>query len=330
MKVVIPFALIMMMLTSCFTAREPGTQAGEPVRVIFDTDMGPDYDDVGAIAVLHALADSGKAEILATMASTKHDNVAAVLNVLNTYFRRPDIPIGVPGGEGLRVRDFQGWSDTLVVKYPHAIKSNSDAQDATSLYREILSKQPDESVTIITVGFLTNIAALMRSPPDEYSDLSGHDLMKKKVKRLVSMAGQFPEGAEYNVRKDSVAGLYVFNNVEVPVLLSGFEIGVKIKTGFPLIRNAAIRNSPVKDVYRISIPKSPGDSTGRSSWDQTAVLVGVVGPEPYYKIHTGRMVVASDGSNRWIPEGSAHSHLVENMPAEDVRKVIDRLMMHRP
>src|SRR5690606_11624095 len=148
MKVVIPFALIMMMLTSCFTAREPGTQAGEPVRVIFDTDMGPDYDDVGAIAVLHALADSGKAEILATMASTKHDNVAAVLNVLNTYFGRPDIPIGVPGGEVLRVRDFQSWSDTLVAKYPHAIKSNSDAQDATSLYREILSKQPDESVTI--------------------------------------------------------------------------------------------------------------------------------------------------------------------------------------
>src|SRR5690606_5203914 len=26
-----------------------------PVAVIFDTDMGPDYDDVGALAVLHAL-----------------------------------------------------------------------------------------------------------------------------------------------------------------------------------------------------------------------------------------------------------------------------------
>ena len=53
--------------------------------------MGPDYDDVGAIALLHALADSGNCTILATMASNKHPKVAAVLNVLNTYFNRPKI-----------------------------------------------------------------------------------------------------------------------------------------------------------------------------------------------------------------------------------------------
>ena len=37
--------------------------AKKPVPVIFDTDMGPDYDDVGAIAMLHALADKGEATI---------------------------------------------------------------------------------------------------------------------------------------------------------------------------------------------------------------------------------------------------------------------------
>ena len=40
-----------------------------PVSVIFDTDMGPDYDDVGALALLHALADSGEVRILATVSS---------------------------------------------------------------------------------------------------------------------------------------------------------------------------------------------------------------------------------------------------------------------
>ena len=43
----------------------------QPVKIIFDTDLGPDYDDVGALAFLHAMADSGKAEILATVASNK-------------------------------------------------------------------------------------------------------------------------------------------------------------------------------------------------------------------------------------------------------------------
>jgi len=45
----------------------------KPVSVIFDTDMGPDYDDVGAIALLHAFADKGEATILATIASTKYE-----------------------------------------------------------------------------------------------------------------------------------------------------------------------------------------------------------------------------------------------------------------
>ena len=36
------------------------------VKIILDTDISPDYDDVGAMAVLHALAKRGEAEILAT------------------------------------------------------------------------------------------------------------------------------------------------------------------------------------------------------------------------------------------------------------------------
>jgi hypothetical protein len=56
--------------------------------VIFDSDMGPDYDDVGAITMLHSFADDGSANILATIASTKYDGVAEVLDVFNTYFNR--------------------------------------------------------------------------------------------------------------------------------------------------------------------------------------------------------------------------------------------------
>src|SRR3954464_4956904 len=81
------------------------------IPVIFDTDMGPDYDDVGAITLLHSFADQGKAEILATIASTRYEGVAGVLNVLNTYFKRPDIPIAVAGNHGLLLKDFQHWTD---------------------------------------------------------------------------------------------------------------------------------------------------------------------------------------------------------------------------
>ena len=158
----------------------------QPLSVIFDSDMGPDYDDVGAITLLHAFADDGKANILATIASTRYDNVAAVFNVFNTYFNRPNIPIGVPKGEALDLRDFQHWSDSVVKNYPHAINSNKDVPDAVALYRRILAIQPDKSVTIITVGFLTNLKNLLQSKADMFSPLSGEQLVKQKVKQLLS------------------------------------------------------------------------------------------------------------------------------------------------
>lgn len=74
--------------------KHPGSH---PADIIFDSDMGPDYDDVGAITLLHAFADKGKINILATIASTRYANVGAVLNVFNTYFHREGIPIAVPG-----------------------------------------------------------------------------------------------------------------------------------------------------------------------------------------------------------------------------------------
>ena len=301
-----------------------------PVPVIFDTDMGPDYDDVGAITLLHAFADEGQAKILATIASTNYPNVTSVLSVLNTYFNRPNIPIGVPKGKAVGDKDSQHWSDTIVARYPHRIQSNNEVPDAIALYRQILAKQPDRSVTIITVGFLTNLANLLNSKPDQYSKLSGKALVNQKVKQVVSMAGKFPSGREYNVFRDTLSSQIVFTNWPTPIICSGFEIGEKIHSGLPLTQNASIQNSPVKDVFTISLPKSKEDANGRMSWDQTAVLVGVRGYEPYYTVKSGRLTMNADGSNGWDDAGKGHQYLVEKMPVAQVEESINKLMQHQP
>jgi len=305
-------------------------QKQKPVPIIFDSDIGPDYDDVGAITMLHAFADSGEAKILATVASDKYPNAAAVLSVFNTYFKRPNIPIGIVKGNGVNLSDEQHWSDTLVAKYPHKIKSNDEAEDAVTVYRKILSQQPDNSVTIVTVGFLTNLANLMNSKPDKYSPLDGTTLIHKKVKRLVSMAGRFPEGKEFNVFMDSTSSQIVFSKWPTEVIFSGFEIGEKIKTGLPLVQNNAIQNSPVKDVFRICLPMAEEDHNGRSSWDETAVLVAVKGFEPYYSVESGSIIVNDDGSNSWDKDGNNQFYLVEKLPHEQVQQLINNLMQHQP
>jgi pyrimidine-specific ribonucleoside hydrolase len=301
-----------------------------PMRVIFDTDFGPDYDDVGAITLLHCFADSGYIRILGTIASSKHKNVAAAINVFNTYFNRPEIPIGVAGGNALSLDDHQHWTDTVISRYPHRIKNNADAQDALLLYRKLLAAQPDHSVTIITVGFLTNLANLLDSKKDKYSPLNGYELVKRKVNRLVSMAGRFPTGGEFNLNQDIGASRKVLAAWPTPILFSGFEIGWKIRTGLPLIHNKQIQGSPVKDVFAICIPMAAEDSAGRMSWDESAVFVAVKGWQNYYSLEPGKCTLDWNGNDTWQKSGTRQARLVEKISPQIMSDNLNQLMMHQP
>ncbi|MBP1539892.1 MAG: nucleoside hydrolase [Prevotella sp.] len=301
------------------------------VNLIFDTDLGPDYDDVGAMAVMHVLADSGQVNILATMSSNKNELVAPCIDVINTYFNRPDIPIGAPKGEGgadMKDGHNPSWAQHLADNYPHKLNSTADAEDAVTLYRKVLSAQPDTSVTICTVGFFTNLNNLLKSEPDEYSDLNGKELVEKKVKRLVSMAGRFPEGREFNVFIDSLASYEVIPAWPTEIIFSGWEIGNEILTGKPVSQSDA-EKSPIKDAYAITLAQDNPD--GRSSWDLTAVLTAVKGAEPYFDTQRGTINVEKSGRNTWTPsENGKHTILVKRLSEEEIASILDDIIIKQP
>jgi inosine-uridine nucleoside N-ribohydrolase len=325
------FTLVLLLLPLLWSCSNRTTKMSDhPVKIIFDTDLGPDYDDVGALAFLHAMADSGKAEILATIASNKHELVAPSIDVINTYFGRKNLPIGAPKSNGVSLTASQHWPDTIVSRYPHTIRSTSDVPDAVTVYRKILASQPDSSVTVVTVGFLTNLSNLLQSQPDSLSSLEGTELVSKKVKRLVSMAGRFPAGKEFNIHMDSTAAEYVFNEWPGEIIFTGFEIGWEIRTGLGLI-NSNIVNSPVKDVFRISIPLSEEDKYGRMSWDETAVLIAVYGTVGFFDTRRGNIIVQSDGSNSWQEDPTGlQLYVIQKMPVNDMSRFIEKRMMHVP
>ena len=300
------------------------------IPIILDTDIAEDYDDVGAMGMLHALADRGEVEILATVASNTNELVGPTLSVINTYFGRPDIPIGAPKNSGVNRGTKLGWPDSLIAHYPYKYSSTDEVPDAVQIYREILSEQPDSSVTIVTIGFLTNMKNLLMSEPDRFSYLNGNELVSKKVKHWVAMAGLFPQGKEYNVIMDSSASEYAIDNWPTPIIFSGFEIGNKVLTGIRLIKDGP-KESPVRLAYAISIPQQPGDKDGRKSWDQTALLIATRGFKPYYTFEKGTFITQTDGSNKWKddPDGN-HSRLIELMPPDSVAYVIESLMMYSP
>jgi inosine-uridine nucleoside N-ribohydrolase len=195
-----------------------------------------------------------------------------------------------------------------------------------------LSAQPDKSVTIVSVGFFTNLADLLNSAADEYSPLDGKTLVKKKVKQLVSMAARIGEdgktGYEFNVMVDAAATKKVFAQWPTPVTLSGFEIGEKILTGIRLINNKSIQNSPVKDAFKVALAKD-SNTVGRNSWDETAVLVAVRGISPWFGSRKLNFDVEADGKNVLIP-GAKFTYLTFKQTPVQIAKVIEDLMMHQP
>lgn len=325
---------VLSLLVSCNSTPKKTVQetAMQPVSLILDTDLGPDYDDVGAMAVMHALADSGYVDILATLSSNHDESVVPCIEVLNTYFNRPSIPVGAPKSEG-GVTMTSGykikWTEVLPDKYPHKTKKTSDASDAVQVYRKVLSAQPDKSVVICTIGFFTNLKDLLHSEGDEYSPLSGKELVAKKVKQVVAMAGFFPKGREFNVFCDTPASKTVAEQWPTEIVFSGFEIGNVVLTGKKLVASD-ITDSPVKDAYALCFAE--GDPDGRMSWDLTAVWVAIKGYDPYYNVERGIFkVIDEEGTNTWIPdENGKDLRLIEKMPAGQMAALLENYMMHQP
>jgi inosine-uridine nucleoside N-ribohydrolase len=331
MKRFICSLLTLLLLIACTNRASKPSDADMPVSIIFDTDLGPDYDDIGALAMLHALADSGQVHILATVSSNKNELVIPCIEVINTHFNRPSIPVGAPkseGGVNLTTWHKVKWTEVLPAKYQHQTLKTSNAPDAVKVYRKILNASPDHSVVICTVGFFTNLKDLLQSAGDEISPLSGRELVVRKVKHLVSMAGWFPEGREFNVHCDTPASIVVFENWPTDIFLSGFEIGNNVLTGKRLVKTD-IQNCPVKETFELCFAE--GDPDGRMSWDQTAVLVAAKGTEPYYDTERGIMKVDVEGKNTWTPdENGKHIRLIARMPPAEVAYIIENYMMHQP
>lgn len=318
----------------------PSIAAGPPVRILFDTDMASDVDDVGALATLHALADLGEAEILGVGISSRNESVGPCVDAIDTWYGRPGIPIGYQRSlQAGYPKDSGGTTESKYAEavgkaFPHLLARSSDAPDAALLYRKVLAAQPDASVVIVSVGFLTNLRSLLDTPPDAVSAASGEELVRRKVRSWVVMGGKFPDGrfpdggGEYNLRVDTAASLRVLNDWPTPVVFSGFEIGARVFTGKGL--RAAPEGNPVRAAYLHF-----NGLENRESWDQTAILYAVRGAGRYWTesepglclMHAGLL----SGYNEWIPTPrKSHRYLIERTPPAEVARVIEDLMTRPP
>jgi inosine-uridine nucleoside N-ribohydrolase len=321
------WAIAGMVAIGSAAAVPPGGQpqdCGRPVSIIFDTDIGTDVDDAGALAILHVMADRGEARILATVSANRNRWCGPALDAINTYYGRGDLPIGC----SRTGPDPELWYHERLGEFPHDLADSNESPPAVDLYRKILAAQPDDSVAIVVVGWLTNMAELLDSRPDQYSSLGGRELVEAKVRELVAMGGTWPNSpkdeGEYNFSMDPAAARKVIRDWPGPILFTG--LGKDVMTGRRLVREGP-KDNPVPAFYRSFFEANKVSE--RPSWDLIAVLHAVRGVSDYFTVVSGgKCVSLEDGVNRWIEGASSnHAYLDYRIPPQDLAAVLEDLLL---
>ncbi|MCY3858109.1 MAG: nucleoside hydrolase [Gammaproteobacteria bacterium] len=232
--------------------------SADMANVIVETDMTLDVDDVGALAVIHALADRNEAQLLGVSFNEKHPDGVKGIAAINAWYDRVETPIAQFSGT-LESPDESRYLSYLAKMLDESV--NVRVLDAMDFYQEILSSQQDQSVTIISLGFLNNLAELLKTHPT---------LIKQKVLRLVAMGGRVNDN--FNFVRHELVGESQFVIEHWPTQLVVTDFGGNLHSGVSLSSTSS--KNPVREAYFRWFNRS---FKGRSSWDQVAVLVGVRG-----------------------------------------------------
>lgn len=295
------------------------------VKVIFDTDIGSDCDDAGAMAVLHKLADKGELTILGTIFSSNANPYGiGVCAAINSYYGRANIALAQLHANDTIGDPRDSYSKAIASDtetYGHSVVNSGP--DLVQTYKKLLRGQDDKSVTIVSVGHPVGLYQLINDP-------DGKQLVKEKVLKWIAMThtNTLPE-SDWNFGKNGTAPYLkaVLANWPTDVYFSG--AGKDIITGnkkLPMVEDG----NPVKEAYRLW-----GDNAlvkGRSSWDQVAVLFAAR-PE-YFDVQRGTLSQNDALETKWGPGTAArhpaHFKIIPNRQNDEIAKIIEDLMSASP
>ena len=318
--------LVLLLTMLCFGF---GMRA-QRMNVIFETDMGNDVDDALAIDMLYKYNKQKRINLMAVMLNKEGEFPPKYIDLLNTWYGQKRIPIGVSPRADKSLVAGTNYTQVVCEKldekgkplYKRSIKDYSKLLSAVKLYRKLLAKAEDASVTIVSVGFSTNLALLLDTKADEYSPMTGKELVAQKVKRLVTMAGHIenPKYAEYNVVNDVAACQCVFNEWPTPIYMSPFELGLQVRYPAQSIENdfTWTKHHPIVDSYKVYLKKIED----RPTWDLTAVLYAV-DPQQFFNISPAGKIVVTDEGYTHYKQDAAGKHFYLFITPEQAKAILE-------
>ncbi len=299
----------------------------KPRAVILDTDIGPDCDDVGAIVTLIHYAKTYGFPIRGVCNCTSNRAGTGAIDAVFRHCGMETPSLGQWSRPGfLDEPACHKYNDALAERFSPAYRDGTLAvEDEVTFYRRLLAAEPDDGVIIITVGMFNDLAALLHSPADEYSPLTGAELVRRKVHCLVSMAAILPEGREFNVVSDYRAAETVFSEWCTPIYLSDFHVGVSVRSGYAHMTDpAAIEAHPLALAYHLYTKGWQSGEGDNASYDLTAVQFAVLGEGELYGLDApGRLEFYAElpdlpDATRFLPDADGNCRFMQKRVADEV------------
>lgn len=261
-------------------------QAAATTPVLFDCDIGTDIDDAYALAtIIH------RPELQLLGVTTVSSDAVARARLAAKL-------LSVAGGEWTKVPVYAGTSTPVQnmrqVEWADGFESPSlHGSGGVEFLKREIEKRPGE-ITIIAVGELTNVAALLESTPG----------IARKIRAIAIMGGSIYRGyadgskpePEWNIKSNAKAARMVFES-GVPLLVA------------PLDSTADLKLTPEMrvDLFRRGVPLNDALAALNSIWRHTnhwngvdptlfdVLAVELVAPRKPYALEKLHVDVLDDG-----------------------------------
>jgi inosine-uridine nucleoside N-ribohydrolase len=285
--------------------------------VIFDTDIGTDLDDAYALVALTRRPELKVLGVttVSSDAVARARLAAKLLQVAGGPW--PGVPvyagISTPAQYMKQVEWAQGFTS----------KSLHESGGVEFMRREI-NARPGE-VTVIAVGELTNVAALLQAEPGIGRKIRAISLMGGAIYRGYA-TGSRPE-PEWNIKSNAAAARVVFES-GVPLLVAPLDSTADLRLTPPMRVEIFARGTPLNDALAAldQVWRHSNHWQGNDPTLFDVLAVELVEPRRPYELTALHVDVEADGLTRVVPNAVANARIALDVePSAFMKAFVDAL-----
>jgi inosine-uridine nucleoside N-ribohydrolase len=285
----------------------------ERIPILLDTDIGDEVDDAFALALVLTSPEFDLRGVT-TVAGPANARATLACRLLDAVGRS-----GVPVAAGASTRTPK--NEGLLQYGLRASPKRPVRENAVEFLYQQLKADPG-NVTIVAVGPLTNVAALLEQHPDAKPWIKQIVLMGGAIR--VGYEGKPPAGPEWNIKGDVAAARTVFSS-GVPLVVAPLDAAVSVKLDAErrakIFAADSLLCKHLQGLYELWGKETP------TLYDPVAAALLV--DESFCKIEALRLEIADDGATR-VVEGKPNARVATSIRSEAFLAWFEQRVMGLP